>query len=144
MKSVPYFSSGENEPKTYRGASYHKIELPKELISMLSSFGQKIIPAWSCQYEDYLILSETESGLKNLLSNYLDQNTLVENPNFKALQDRLANRKFLHLGWSIKEPNKLLEKNGKYSKSPSIIPVSEYPLLVFQGVAEEGFVSPSL
>ena len=140
FESVPYFSSGENEPKTYRGASYHKIELTKELISMLSSFGQKIIPAWSCQYDDYLILSETESGLKNLLSNYLDQNTLVKNPNFKALQDRLSNRSsFIWVGQS-KNLTNYWKKNGKYSKSPPIIPVSEYPLVAFQGVAEEGFV----
>ena len=135
----PYFASGEQEPKNYRGASYQKIKLPKELISMFSSFGQKISPAWSCQYDDYLILSETESGLKNLLSNYLDQNTLGKNPNFKTLQDRLANESsFIWVGQSKNLIN-YWEKNGKYSKSLAILPVSEYPLLVFQGVVEEGF-----
>ena len=139
LEDIPYFSSREGEPKTYRGVSYQKIEMPSDLISMLSSFGQKISPNWSCQYDDYLILSETESGLKNLLSNYLDHKTLGQNTNFKTLQDRLANESsFIWVGQSKNLIN-YWEKNGNYLKSPKALPVSEYPLVVFQGVGEEGF-----
>ena len=139
LEDIPYFTSGEAEPKTYRGATYQKILLPKDLISMLSSFGQKISPEWSCQYDDYLILSETESGIKNLLSNYLDKNTLGKNPNFKTLNDRLANESsFIWVGQSKNLIN-FWGESETYSKSPLALPVSEYPLIVFQGVGEEGF-----
>ena len=139
LEDIPNFDIGQEEPKTYRGINYYKIELPKDIKSMLSSFGQKISPTWSCQYEDYLILSETESGIKNLLSNYLDQNTLDKNLNFKALQDRLANENsFIWLGQS-KNLTDYWGKNGNQTKVLKALPVSDYPLVVFQGVGEESF-----
>lgn len=139
LEDIPDFTLGNAEPKTYRGASYSKIELPKELISLLSSFGQKVSPAWSCLYEDYLILSETESGLKNLLTNYIDQNTLGKNPTFKALKERLANENsFLWIG-QTKNLIDYWENNGNTTKGLSTLPVSDYPLVVFQGVGEEDF-----
>ena len=139
LEDIPYLTSEEAEPKSYRGASYQKIKLPKDLISIFSSFGQKISPAWSCQYDDYLILSETESGVKNLLSNYLDQNVLGKNQNFKTLLHRLADQSsFMWVGKSKNLINHW-EKRGNYSKNPTALPASEYPLVVFQGVGEEGF-----
>lgn len=139
LEDIPDFALGQAEPKTYRGINYHKIELPKDIINMLSSFGQKISPTWSCQYEEYLILSETESGIKNLLSNYIDHNTLGKNPNFKALQDRLANENsFIWVGQS-KNLIDYWEKNGNQTKELKALPISDYPLVVFQGVGEESF-----
>lgn len=140
LEEVPNFTLSEVEPKTYRGARYNKIDVPKDLISVLSSFGQKFSPSWSCQFQDFLILTESESGLKNILGNYLDQNTLGENTNFKILQNRLSNENsFIWVGQSKNLVEYWEKKNGVQTKEISALPVSDYPLVVFQGVGEDRF-----
>ena len=83
-------------------------------------------------------MSETESGLKNILGNYQDRNTLKENTAFKNLQENLADENsFLWIGNTQNLGKQWQLKKG----SPKIkdLPFDDYPLVAFQGVAENGF-----
>ena len=81
-------------------------------------------------------MSETESGLKNILGNYLDRNTLETNPAFKNLKEKLVNKNsFLWIG----NPENLV-KNWKFKEVSNNIKdlmYKEYPLAAFQGVADK-------
>ena len=83
-------------------------------------------------------MSETESGLKNILGSYLDRNTLDRLPAFKNLQEKLADENsFLWIG-----NDKNLLKHWQENKAPENIKnlsVKEYPLSAVQGVAEDDF-----
>ena len=113
--------------------------MPKDLISILSSFGEKFSPSWSCQFEDFLILAESESGLKNILGNYLDQNTLGENINFKILQNRLSNENSF-IWWGNLKPCWCIGKRRMESKLKNFI-TSSIGLSTYciQGVQEDRF-----
>ena len=83
-------------------------------------------------------MSETESGLKNILGNYLDRNSIESNPSFKSLMKKLADENsFLWIG----KPKNLLkswEQNNALADIKNLVD-EEYPFAAFQGVAEEDF-----
>ncbi len=137
-ENFPDFLSTENEPKKFRTFLYHPSSIPEDLKALIHVFGDKIDPKWGCWHENILIMSETESGLKNILGSYLDRNTLDRLPAFKNLQEKLADENsFLWVG-----NTKNLIKHWLQNKAPENIKnlsFEEYPLSAFQGVAEHDF-----
>lgn len=137
-ENFPTFVSTKGESIKYRNLSYFKSSIPQDLEVLIHLFGDKIEPIWGCWYENLLIMSETESGLKNILGNYLDRNTLDRNPAFKNLQEKLTDENsFLWIG-----NTKNLVKHWQQTKGSEKLkdlPIEEYPLAAFQGVAEENF-----
>ena len=137
-ENFPDFLSSIEEPKKFRQFSYHKLSLPENLKALLGVFTNKIDPKWGCWHENLLIMSETESGLKNILGNYLDRNNIESNPSFKSLKKKLADENsFLWIG----KPKNLLknwEQNNALADIKNLVD-EEYPLAAFQGVAEEDF-----
>ena len=137
-ENFPDFLYMENEPKKFRNFTYYPASIPADLKALIDIFGDEIDPKWGCWYENLLIMSETESGLKNILGSYLDRNTLDRLPAFKNLQEKLADENsFLWIG-----NDKNLLKQWQENKSPENIKnlsVKEYPLSAFQGVAEDDF-----
>ena len=139
QENFPDFLSSENDLKKFRNFSYYPCSIPEELNTLLDVFGDKIDPKWGCWYEDLLIMSETESGLKNILRSYLDRSTLDRLPIYKNLQEKLADENsFLWVG-STKNLTKYWLQN-KTRKNIKNLPIEEYPLVAFQGVAENDFV----
>lgn len=137
-ENFPDFLSTVNEPKKFRTFLYHPSSIPEDLKALIHVFGDKIDPKWGCWHENILIMSETESGLKNILGSYLDRNTLDRLPAFKNLQEKLADENsFLWVG-----NTKNLIKHWLQNKAPENIKnlsFEEYPLSAFQGVAEHDF-----
>lgn len=139
QENFPDFLSSENDLKKFRNFSYYPCSIPEELNTLVDVFGDKIDPKWGCWYEDLLIMSETESGLKNILRSYLDRSTLDRLPIYKNLQEKLADENsFLWVG-STKNLTKYWLQN-KTRKNIKNLPIEEYPLVAFQGVAENDFV----
>ncbi len=137
-ESFPPFVNTEGTSQKFRSFNYYKSSIPEDLEALLNIFGDPISPQWGCWHENLLIMSETESGLKNILGNYLDRNTLDQNPAFVGLKEKLAGENsFLWIG-----NRKNLVKYWPQNEGPSKIEdlnVDAYPLAAFQGVAEENF-----
>ena len=137
-ENFPNFLSMENKPKKFRSFSYYPSSIPEDLKVFLDVFGDEIDPKWACWHENHLIMSETESGLKNILRSYLDRNTLDRIPAFKNLQEKLADENsFLWIG-NVKNLLKHWQKN-KTTENLKNLSIEEYPLAAFQGVAEDNF-----
>jgi len=137
-EGFPSFISTEGSANKFRGFSYFKSRLPKGWQTLVNIFGDAFEPHWGCWHENLLVMSETESGLKNILGNYQDRNTLKENTAFKNLQENLADENsFLWIGNTQNLGKQWQLKKG----SPKIkdLPFDDYPLVAFQGVAENGF-----
>ena len=137
-ESFPSFISTEGSANKFRGFSYLKSRLPKGWQTLVNIFGDAFEPHWGCWHDNLLVMSETESGLKNILGNYQDRNTLKENTAFKNLQENLADENsFLWIGNTQNLGKQWQLKKG----SPKIkdLPFDDYPLVAFQGVAENGF-----
>ncbi len=136
--NFPDFLSMENEAKKFRAFSYYPARVPPNLQVLINVFGDKIDPKWGCWYENLLIMSETESGLKNILGSYLDRNTLDRLPEFKNLQEKLADENsFLWIG-NTKNLVKYWQQN-KTPKNIKNLSLKAFPLSAFQGVAENDF-----
>ncbi|GIR26322.1 MAG: hypothetical protein CM15mP40_09300 [Alphaproteobacteria bacterium] len=88
----------------------------KILESVLSSFGQKFIHLGPVTPRFFLILTESESGLKNILGNYLGLKQTRENTNFKILHKTDYQMKILLSGWGNLKPCRVL---GKEEWSPN-------------------------
>ena len=136
--NFPDFLSMEYEAKKFRAFSYYPARIPPNLKVLINVFGDKIDPKWGCWHENLLIMSETESGLKNILGSYLDRNTLDRLPEFKNLQEKLADENsFLWIG-----NTKNLVKYWQQNKAPQNIKdlsFKAFPLSAFQGLAEDDF-----
>ena len=137
-ENFPKFLSIENESKNFRSFSYYPTSLPPNLKTLIGVFGDKINPQWGCWRDNLLIMSETESGLKNILGSYLDRNTLDRLPAFQHLEEKLADENsFLWIG-----NNKNLVKHWQKNKALENIKnlsFEAFPLSAFQGVTENDF-----
>ena len=131
--NFPDFLSMEYEAKKFRAFSYYPARIPPNLQVLINIFGDKIDPKWGCWHENLLIMSETESGLKNILGSYLDRNTLDRLPEFKNLQQKLADENsFLWIG-----NTKNLVKYWQQNKAPQNIKnlsFKAFPLCCFSGL----------
>ena len=131
--------SFETEGKKYRSISYYPIKLPVEIIEMTAQFGEKVNVKWAAPIEDYLIFTEEETLMKNILGNFIDGNTLSNNLAYEELQDQLAsNSSFLWIA-STEKLFDLWKKKGLKNKALDDISSTDYPLITFQGVGEENF-----
>ena len=138
QENFPDFLSTENETKKFRNFSYYPCTIPEDLNSLIDIFGDKIDPKWACWHENLLIMSETESGLKNLIGSYLDRNTLDRLSSYKNLEQKLADENsFLWVG-NTKNLVKYWLQN-KIKKNIKNLPIDEYPFVAFQGLAEPDF-----
>ena len=136
--NFPDFLSMEYEAKKFRAFSYYPARIPPNLQVLINVFGDKIDPKWGCWHENLLIMSETESGLKNILGSYLDRNTLDRLPEFKNLQEKLADENsFLWIG-NTKNLVKYWQQN-KAPKNIKNLSFKTFPLSAFQGLAEDEF-----
>ena len=133
------FLSKENEPKKFRNFFYYPSSLPTDLEALVNIFSDNIDLKWGCWHENILIISETEAGLKNILANYLDRNTLDQLPAFKNLQEKLADENsFLWVGNTKKLTEYWIQ--NKAPKNIKNLSFKDYPLSALQGVAEHDFV----
>lgn len=137
-EDFPTFLASVGPSKKYRNYVYYPISIPMAVNTLIELLGDPIDPSWGCWHENLLIMSETESGLKNILGNLQDRKTLENNKGFKSLQENLAaENSFLWLGnsenlvdyWKANEAPEALEE----------LPFKAYPLLAFQGVGEESY-----
>jgi hypothetical protein len=137
-EDFPTFVRAVDPSKKFRNYEYYPISIPAAINTLIELLGDPIDPRWGCWNENLLIMSETESGLKNILGNLQDRKTLENNNAFKSLQENLADENsFLWLGnsenlvdyWKANEAPKAVEE----------LPFKAYPLLAFQGVGEENF-----
>ncbi len=137
----PQLFAETDEKGTYRGIKLYEQKLPEDLEIFLQQLGAYENAAWSCQLNDFLIYSNSETRLKQLVGNYLDNATLSTNFSFQTLREELAdNSTFLWLGqtpnlkkiWSADSK----ERSALWDK----IVLSDYPLVVMQGVAETDFI----
>ena len=106
---------------------------------MTAQFGDKVNVKWAATLEDYLIFTEEEALMKNILGNFVDGNTLANNLAFKELQDQLAsNSSFLWIA-NTEKIFDLWKKKGLKNEALDKISSSDYPLISFQGVGEKKF-----
>jgi hypothetical protein len=137
-QTPPSFVSNEEVTKKFRSFDYFKSSIPEDFQTLINVFGDPFKAVWGCWFENLLVMSETESGLKNILGNYIDRNTLEQNSAFISLKEKLTNENsFLWIG-----NTKSLTQHWEQKKGPLKIknlPFEEYPLIAFQGVAEESF-----
>ena len=134
----PSFVSAAGDSKKYRNFSYSKITLPSDLSALLGIFGDPLQPQWGAWHENLLLLSESEAGLKNILGNYQDGNTLERNPGYLNLKAQLSDEhSFLWVG-NTKNLSKHWSKNNGPEKIKDL-PLEGYPYVAFQGVGEASF-----
>ena len=138
------FSFSETQG-TFRNIALYSQKLPEDLHFLLNTLGAFENGAWSAQLDDFLIYSNSQAQLKQIIGNYLDNNTLFNDLEFKTLREDLADSSsFLWLG---KTPNlkksweTLMENKETLWKK---INLKDYPLIVLQGVSESNFIQTRL
>ena len=130
---------------SFRDVAIYEQTLPEDFQFLLNTMGSFKTGEWSAQIDDFLIYSNSESHLKQIIGNYLDNNTLYNDINFKTLREDLADKSsFLWLG---KTPN--LKKNWETSSKEieltwDKINLKAYPLIVLQGISENNFIQTRL
>lgn len=137
----PQLFSEADTKGIFRGIRLYEQKIPEELEVFFQQLGGFENSKWTCQLNDFLIYSNSEARLKQLIGNYLDNATLSNNLSFKTLREELAdNSTFLWLGQT---PN-LKKIWGAGTKDRAAlwdkIILKEYPLAVMQGVAETNFI----
>ena len=126
---------------SYREIPFFKQNLPEDFLSFVETYGEVILPNYVCKIGAFLIYTENQDFLKQIISASLDGNTLANDFNFKALEEDLADKSsFLWLGrtQNLKSNwNNILKETTKEWEN---INVKKYPLIAFQGVAETEFI----
>jgi len=142
---TPELFSTADPQGSYRGVSLYRHAFPEAVDSLLNTLGTYKGAQWSLQLDDFLFYSNSDTHLKQIIGNYLDNQTLANDLNFTTLREDLAdNSTFLWLG---KTPN-LLKKWGALSEERKEawdkIDLEDFPLLVLQGGAEQNFIQTRL
>ncbi len=137
----PILFSNSESKGSYRGLELFNQKLPQDLLALIEVYGTPINPKWGVQLEEFLIFTENETFLKQIIGAHLDGKTLANDLNFKNLKEDLAdNSTFLWLG-RTKNLIPLWNKNLDDSKDAwKKINLKKYPLLALQGVSESGFI----
>ena len=130
---------------SYRGVNLYSQEFPEDLNVLLNTLGSYSNAQWSTQLDDFLIYSNSEAHLKQLIGNYLDNNTLFNDLDFKSLREDLAdNSSFLWLGKTSNLKNKWAAESKERKEAWGKINIQDFPLLVLQGVSENNFIQTRL
>ena len=133
--------SENNINDTYRGIEIIKHDLPEDFYGFLKILGLNNFPKYSAKIKETLIYTKEKSYLKQLISIYLDGNTLSNDINFKNLQEDLAdNSTFIWVGDSNNLKESWKKENKKNIKKWNNVKLNSYPLIAFQGISEDNFI----
>ena len=127
----------ESQQKKYRGVSYYKTSLPREINLMVMSLGEQVNAKWVAKMDDFLFFGENESGIKALIAAYKDQKTLENVSAFKQFAEETLSEKSSLL-W-IGNTTKLKKENDTREFWKAIDP-EKFPYIAFQGVVENDFM----
>ena len=133
--------SKNNIRDNYRGIKITNHELPKDFYGFLKILGLNNIPKYSAKIKGTLIYTKEKSYLKQLIGIYLDGKTLINDINFKNLQEDLAdNSTFIWLGDSNNLKESWKKENQENIKIWNNVKLDSYPLIAIQGISEENFI----
>ena len=131
------YTSG-NEKK-FRSNIYYSVKLPIEIENFLNLSGEKTDLKWLMQLDSFFIISENESLVKTIFSNYKNGSTLSRDNNFKSLKQSLSNdNSFIWIGNTSKLIPKWSENSYKKGVLKKINP-KQFPLIAMQGIIEEKY-----
>jgi len=140
-KIDPLLLSEDNVSTIFRGVRIHQQSLPKDLLKFITVYGTPVLPKWTIHIDDFVIMAEDDSFLKQIISAHLDGKTLSNDFNFKKMQDGLAdNSSFLWVGKTKNLTNLWHEALKDKSVGWKKIDLTKYPLVALQGISEEGFI----
>lgn len=140
-KINPLLLSDDNVSNVFRGVRIRQQSLPKDLLKFIAAYGTPVFPKWTIQIDDFVIMAEDDSFLKQIISARLDGKTLGNDFNFKKMQDGLAdNSSFLWVGKTKNLTNLWHEAFKNKSIGWKKIDLTKYPLVALQGISEDGFV----
>ena len=130
----------QNEPTAnFRNTPVYSHTLPDAILQFGASFASSLNVKFVSPIDDFLVFSESETFLKQIIGNYLDGSTLARNLNYKNATLSLADEStFLWLGKTenLRSQWKMYPNTKDWEK----ISLKKYPLIVLQGVSESGFV----
>ena len=132
----------DTDPKaTYRGLELFNQKLPQNILALIEVYDSPNEPKWMVQLDEFLIFTENESFIKQIIGAHLDGKTLANDLNFKNLNEDLANNStFLWLGRTKNLISIWSEGSEHSEKIWEKINLKEYPLIALQGVSESGFI----
>ena len=130
-----------NYQGNFRGINLYAQEFNKDLNILLNTLGSFSGAKWSAQLDDFLVYSNSESHLKQIIGNYLDKKTLFNDLDFKILREDLADKSsFLWLGKTPNLKNKWKSASKERKATWEKINIDDYPLIVLQGVSDNNFI----
>ena len=130
-----------NYQGNFRGINLYAQEFNKDLNILLNTLGSFSGAKWSTQLDDFLVYSNSESHLKQIIGNYLDKKTLFNDLDFKILREDLADKSsFLWLGKTPNLKNKWKSASKERKATWEKINIDDYPLIVLQGVSDNNFI----
>ena len=134
-----------NYQGNFRGINLYTQEFNKDLNILLNTLGSFSGAKWSTQLDDFLVYSNSESHLKQIIGNYLDKKTLFNDLDFKILREDLADKSsFLWLGKTPNLKNKWKSASKERKATWEKINIDDYPLIVLQGVSDNNFIQTRL
>ena len=134
-----------NYQGNFRGINLYAQEFNKDLNILLNTLGSFSGAKWSTQLDDFLVYSNSESHLKQIIGNYLDKKTLFNDLDFKILREDLADKSsFLWLGKTPNLKNKWKSASKERKATWEKINIDDYPLIVLQGVSDNNFIQTRL
>ncbi|MDC3276341.1 hypothetical protein OAU75_01850 [Flavobacteriaceae bacterium] len=134
-----------NYQGNFRGINLYAQEFNKDLNILLNTLGSFSGAKWSTQLDDFLVYSNSESDLKQIIGNYLDKKTLFNDLDFKILREDLADKSsFLWLGKTPNLKNKWKSASKERKATWEKINIDDYPLIVLQGVSDNNFIQTRL
>ena len=141
----PKLFSSNNPQGSYRGVTIFSHEFPEDLNVLLNAIGSYTNAKWTVQLDDFLLYSNSEAGLKQVIGNYLDNKTLFYDLDFKTLREDLAdNSTFLWLGKTLNLTKKWAAVSTKREAEWKKIKLDDFPLVVLQGISESNFIQTRL
>ena len=75
----PQLFSISNYQGSFRGINIYTQEFSEDLNILLNTLGNYSDAKWSTQLDDFLIYSNSETYLKQIIGNYMDRKTLENN-----------------------------------------------------------------
>jgi hypothetical protein len=141
----PKLFSTDDPQGSFREVTIFSHEFPEDVDVLLNAIGSYTNAKWSAQLDDFLVYSNSQARLKQIIGNYLDNKTLFNDLDFKTLREDLAdNSTFLWLGKTTNLTKKWGAVSTERRAAWEKIKLSDFPLLVLQGVAESNFIQTRL
>ena len=140
-KIDPLLLSKDNVSNVFRGIRIHQQSLPKDLLEFIAAYGTPVLPKWAIHIDDFIIMAEDDSFLKQIIGAHLDGKTLSNDLNFKKIQEGLAdNSSFFWVGKTKNLTDLWHEALKDKSVGWKKIDLTKYPLVALQGISEDGFI----